>query len=360
MATQRITELRRTGGGILEEQPISFEWNSETHSMMQGTLDLTLSVKTNRELPPQAEEPIEQVLGVEWEPFEIGGQWKDKWAGQGFAMTTFEQFSRFVGRTPLVRFQLGRHSLVGIITRLRTQYLTDAEVAWSITFSPHNNETVGNFRRTAPNETVIKPTAQRVAEIEDTVSVLELQMQIANSIPSTTSDVDDAFDEMLELSESVRKVSEAADAVSTESTDSSTLIGSADRAVTKLMGLAASFRQVRGVADTNLLAIQERTSDVIVAYDDVLATLKCEEWLRSNQLGLVRLQGSVRAGEADALSRAAKRPQAVHRASNGESLERISIRYYGTPDNWRAIYDANNLGSLQLTAGQELLIPERR
>lgn len=361
MAVQRITELRRTGAATVSEQLITFEWDSATHSMMQGTLDLELEVRTNREVPPGAQQPIEQILGVVWNPFELQGEWKDKWAGEGFAERTFREFARFVGRAPLVRFQTGVHSLVGIITKLRVRYATPGEYAWAVVFSPHINETIGPFTDFDTGYQVAKPASQRVEDIEDTLSVIELQLQIANSaIPTTTEDFETAFDEMYELQKAFEKLSEAVDAVSTESIDSATLVSTGvDRATSKLLGLAATFRNVRSVSETALLAFSERRSDLVVAYDDVLATLRAEEWIRTSHLDITKMIGIAMSGEADSIARAAKRPYAVHRCMKDEPLERISARYYGTPDEWRRIYDANNLDSVMLEAGQELLIPER-
>jgi nucleoid-associated protein YgaU len=46
--------------------------------------------------------------------------------------------------------------------------------------------------------------------------------------------------------------------------------------------------------------------------------------------------------------------------AEGESLTRISMRYYGTSTRWEAIYDANRdvlKGENALRPGQRLLIP---
>jgi nucleoid-associated protein YgaU len=62
--------------------------------------------------------------------------------------------------------------------------------------------------------------------------------------------------------------------------------------------------------------------------------------------------------ERDMRTRAKASPRAIHRPYAGESLYRISERYYGTPSAWRRIYEANNLSSLVLAGTEELLIPE--
>lgn len=53
-------------------------------------------------------------------------------------------------------------------------------------------------------------------------------------------------------------------------------------------------------------------------------------------------------------------PQRVHIVSPGETLDRISARYYGDATRWRAIAGANGIKDpLSLAAGTALSIPER-
>jgi nucleoid-associated protein YgaU len=50
----------------------------------------------------------------------------------------------------------------------------------------------------------------------------------------------------------------------------------------------------------------------------------------------------------------------VHTVQVGDTLEKISRQYYGVPERWRSIYDANRalLGNGQpLRAGMELKLP---
>jgi nucleoid-associated protein YgaU len=53
-------------------------------------------------------------------------------------------------------------------------------------------------------------------------------------------------------------------------------------------------------------------------------------------------------------------PGRVHTIVEGDSLSRISLRYYGTPNRWQEIYQANRdilQGSNALRVGQQLRIP---
>ena len=49
-----------------------------------------------------------------------------------------------------------------------------------------------------------------------------------------------------------------------------------------------------------------------------------------------------------------------HTVTEGDSLSRISMRYYGTPNRWQEIYNANRdvlQGSSVLRVGMQLRIP---
>jgi nucleoid-associated protein YgaU len=50
----------------------------------------------------------------------------------------------------------------------------------------------------------------------------------------------------------------------------------------------------------------------------------------------------------------------IHAVTEGDSLTRISMRYYGTSNRWQEIYDANRellKGENVLRPGQRLKIP---
>ena len=52
--------------------------------------------------------------------------------------------------------------------------------------------------------------------------------------------------------------------------------------------------------------------------------------------------------------------QRFHTVTDGDSLSRISLRYYGTANRWQEIYNANRdvlQGSSTLRVGQQLRIP---
>ena len=345
MADMIITELRRTGAGS-EPTQVVFPWNSATHTAGQGSLILSMTVATKRVVPAGSDLPVEQVLGVSWDPFDIQGEWSDRWAGRGFASRTEVEFARMVGRTPLVRLQIDQQSIVGLITNFTITYRTADQIGWKFTLSPHRNERVGEFRQSA-NVVPPKPINVRVDEMAQVFLDLTDLAEGASKLPVSGFEIEESVSQLAELGDAVERARAAADT------------GIGQEATSKLLTMAATFRRVRGAAENIFLDIGRRRSDVALAFDDAISILKFEEWSRSTLNQAAKTIGVSRLAEFDMRSKAERRPQAIHIARQGESLERIALRYTGNADNWRSIYDANNLGSLVLDGGEELIIPAR-
>lgn len=370
MSSMVVTELRRVGANVLEETPLKFEWNSQNHSMIQDTLDIELQVNTSREMPAGAEEPIEHVASVEYGPVEMHGEWKDQWAGQGFAERTMIEFSRMCGRVPLVRVTLGKHSLVGLITKFRIKWRTDFEIGYGFTLSVHRNELIGSFRVTPIVEQLAVDFDQRILSQFDFVDQLASATDLVKELPFSTEDLEDSMANLGDLTTTVNNAKFTVDAVAFGDEDttfsaSNVVQGSLltasemiDHAQHKLLAVAAAFSGIRGQAQASLLDVDELISSDVLAYDDVLATLRFEQWVRTQHTECVKMIGEARDGERDARARASRRPRGIHRVKSGDTLDRISTKWYGNPDSSRLIRDANNLDSLILPVGKDLVIPD--
>jgi hypothetical protein len=339
-----ITELRRTGSAVSPTLTV-FRWTSATHSSGQGTLTLALRVNTRRRLPAGASEPVEQVIGSEWEPFDVQGEWSDKWAGAGFASRIKREFAQFVARAPLVRFQLDEESIVGLITNLQITYSTRDRAGYQFKMSPHLNEGVGDPRATL-GRVPAQPINVRVDAANDAlVALIDVAEDVAD-LPTKSFDVSDSIKQLDELADAVARANTFTDS------------GVSQDATHTLLVMATTFRRVQGAAQTIMLDVGRRRSDLAVAYDDAISILRFDEWSKETLRQAAVTIGVSRQAEQDMRARAARKPRAVHRASAGEPLERISLRYYGTADNWKMIFDANQLDSVLLEGGEELLIPE--
>lgn len=346
MSVFTITELRRTGVGVLEATPTVLRWTSDERSAPRGVIEHAQTVKTVREDVPGGEEPVEQVISVGWEPFELNGVWDDRHAGPGFAERMYREVAELVGRTPMVRLQIDRLVFVGLLTSNRPGYRTRDRSTWSLTLSPHRNETVGSIRP-AIATTAVRPVAHHVAAATASLGSIEAGHAAAAGIPLATDLHGTALDDLDALAGITQRLQSASEA------------GFEQDAAQRLLSLGALFRGVRGAAQAIPQRFARARSTTQVAYNDVVHTLRFEEWTRTASADArVAILGAD-AAALDMQARARQRPRAIHRARAGESLHRISQLYYGTPAGWRTIYTANNLSSLTLTGTEELIIPER-
>ena len=341
----KIVQLVRNGSGALEEGLSRFEWSGTTHSSMQGTLDLELMSKTVRKEMPGSNEVVEQKMSSTWQPFEMNGEWDDKWAGAGFAMDMFNDFAIFAEKTPYVRFTLDKHSIQGLLTNFKVKYKTASKISWTITISPHKNDTF-----TANTGTSIDFTRK---SIDQWWKQFQLQLAALNvlraqrpKIPMATS-FTDKFDSLLSA------VNSALTAIGNIATN-----GLQSNAERELLKAASLFRRVRGAALDAFFNTRQAANAIDVAKNDVLGTLNYDSWIHPATQQFWIMMGEAKQAEVDMLTRVGLyHPIAVYRPLGGESLERISQKFYGTPDNASLIYDANHLSSVVLDGNELLTIP---
>ncbi len=344
-AIMRVVELRRTGTGTLVEDLVKFEWSGPSHSSMQGTLDLELAVTTVRK--NMSNDVVEQGLSATWQPFEMSGEWDDKWAGAGFAMAMYNDFAAFVSRMPLVRFTLDQHSILGIITNLKVKYKVASKIFWTVMLSPHKNETIRDWG--------IGPTlkAKERKSIDQWWKLFQANLADMLSLRNNAKSIPMATDVLVQFDAFMADVNNAVDRLGNAATNG--LDSDTER---RLLHLSSTFRRIRGAGLRVAYGIQKQTSTVDIAFNDVMATLNYDEWVNNTRTALWRSIGQARLAELDMNSRAGLHPKAIFRPKARESLERISCRFYGTPNNVDRIRAANPGLPTVLTGAEELLIPE--
>lgn len=343
-----ITELRRTGTGQLTATPTFFRWDAPSQTAPREAIEATLQVKTVRREQPGADDVVEQVISSSWQPFDLEGEWDDKHAGPGYALATYREFARMVQRGPLVRLEFESLSLVGLLTGLTLRYERRIRVGWRVTFSPHTHETVGR-PRTAGRivQPTSKPVREHVAAAKEIAAVLAADAEVARMLPVADSTLLDSAADIATVAARVTSIETAASA------------GLETEAGQKLLNLAGQFRQIGQAALTVSRNLESARSGVSAGFDSPVLWLRFDEAVHTQAARSVLLTGAALEAEADMRARADARPQAVYRAHAGESLYRISARFYGTESEWRRIYEANGLDTLVLDGTEELVIPSR-
>lgn len=341
-----ITELRRTGAGVLVATPVSFRWDAKTHTAPITEIAPPLRVQTVREEPPGSGDVVEQVVSVAWQPFRMNGLWDDKWAGAGFAVATLDQFRKLVARASLVRIEFESISIVGLLTEFVPHYKRASHIEWEVTFSPHQFGD-GEIRAGTIIRPTTRPTRDHVAAAEAAAGELRAQRDRARALAlndSLFSDTGSLLDTILTNIDAARSAADE---------------GLQDDPARKLVALASRMRAVRDGAQAAINAFVKVRSDTKVAFDDATQTLRFDVWTRQTAADARRLAVRSHEAETDFRAQAEARPKAIYRPARGESLYFIATKFFGTPNAWRQIYQQNRLSSLFLDGTEELLIPQR-
>lgn len=354
-----ITELRRAGDGTLEDTPSVFRFSGREHSSALGELSMNLKVTSVRKEMPGSNTVVEQALAATWQPFEIQGEWDDKWGNRApsgtpglttprtgpFAMFMFTEFAEMVSRMPIVRFELDTLSFVGLLTDLTVVYRTATKIAWRVTLSPHQNETLVDYsqKRIEKRQSIPK----WLSDIADRRVALNASLARVQAMSLKTPRIS-AF--VLAMNE-INAMCDRLDKLGFDTFQSDT--------VKKLLLLATTLRRVAKSCENVINTLKTITSADDVAWDGILETFLHLEW-RADGLSVAWLMlGLSNEAAKDMERRAAQQPKALYYPKPGESLERISVKFYGTPDNWRQIYDRNHLSTIVMQGTEELIIPER-
>ncbi len=338
-----ITALKRTGAGALAADQERFEWDPGTHTSPRADIEFPLSVRTVRDEHAGTNRPVEQVLSVAWQPFHIEGEWRDAWAGAGFAMTTTRAFTDMVARAPLVRVELDEWNIVGLITDFVPRYLDSQRVAWRIAFSPHYHE------QDQVSAAVIPPAVTSVATHVQVLAETTAQARIIHEQAATLPFATDAHEcATASLDNLAAEIDEFSAAVT----------GPVSTGVGQARAQLSQFRRVQGAAQRTIETAATLRADVEMAVADAVNLLTADEWAR--ELGRYARLVLLRADEGATSSQALAEATATrrYRPYAGESVYAVAQRFYGTADDWRRIADANQLAALRFSGTEELVIPE--
>lgn len=342
-----VTALRRTGQGLVPTQT-SFSWDVKTRTAPQDDIVLKLMLKTVREEMPGANQPVEQVLSASWQPFELHGEWNDKFAGSGFAKATMVSFAQFVQVGPLVRLQYGPLALVGILRELEETYVRDDCVRWHVEFSPHINEQVGLVKDIASiAPPVAKPMVEHAAICQQGAADIADATATATAVPISDHGFEDALDKVSTL------------VAATATVVSSAALGLETDAQRKLLAIAGQFRAVGAAASDVAFALQDFSAFRQAATANPLDALAFDEFVHGVSASARQVQLNSLLAERDMKARADAAPLAVYRPKRGEDPYSISRRFYGSANYWRGIWTYNHLASMVLDGTEELVIPKR-
>ena len=345
-----ITELQRTGQGVTRETSLRFEWDARSHTVPEANISFGVRINTVREMYPGAVTPVEQVLSSEWKPFTVSGIWHDKFAGEGFAMGTYNAFEAMCMRGPLVRIAFEDLLYVGIITDFTPTYKRKAEISYSFTVSPHDrtNPAQASFLfgaervfSTPPktSRSLFKDSANGVAALGNLqASGPELQMS-GTGFEDTGTAISDLESDVNEL-------------------DLASSNNSLRAGINDFTREISIHRKIGSAAQDLALSVGKVRADLDQAYRSGVAALKVTSWASNIRNTSRSLALSSYDAEKDLRQRQNKKGVLRYRPSPGESVYQAAAIVYGDATMWRLIYEANGLQKLRFDGSEELIIPE--
>jgi len=380
MSTLTITQLNKTSseGGAASYAPTGtqFIWSTANKAIPHNSWAMPLKMRTARSDMPGSTQPIEQILGWNFEPFTLNGLWDDRWLGAEGAMGMMTAFEQMVQEGKMVLLQLsdgenGSVSMYGIVTDFTPTYRRGDYINYSVTVSPHFRTVgfIGEAIATLPKDPreavlaaldIALDMAASQANVGVPTDMGPLLRAIAPKIvkpvlpmtpPFQASDygpgvvggfLDDIF----------QSIGEALDMVQNNVLDPLT---SGSLALLRLSTRVASIQSTLSTMTTQL---SSASSTAGLAYETGLGVLEFESWSRAMAANARLMWLENHRFQEDLAKRTDAKAKALYRPFKGESLYSISQRFYHTPHEWRRIMDRNGLTSLTLAGTELLIIPE--
>lgn len=345
-----ITELQRTGAGVLVEaaEGARFVWTGNAHTSPHAFVEIPTQVNTVRTVYPGTEQPVEQVLSTEIPPFQITGEWDDKFAGDGFARRQERDMEALVRRGSLVRMDFEQFSLVGIITNYTRRLMHRTRIGYTLMFSPHYRDSEESTVRTGVAPARSRPLRDIALESEVVVLGLEAAQATGELLELTDLSFRDSADEVAEARETQDAINERASEGLTDNSDE------------EIETQEQRYASLQGSGETLRTTAQGSRTDIALGFDSGLQRLRFELWtrgLRSNSRVLISQSSDARVDFQLLLEPEIKR---VIRPRADESLYHVSNQFYSAPENWRIIATASSDDELRFDGTVTYRVPVER
>lgn len=328
------------------ERPARFVFTAAAHTVPEGGWRFGLEQRTKRQEYPGSSEPSEQVLGPNLKPFTLHGTWDDKWAGQGFAVSTWREFEALVARGRLCEFALEGVKVIGRITDADFDYRRASRILYQFTVSPHvrvaGEATERRARREPELALAPRDHLARLEKLRLALAAMQAEAIATALAGSVLDDLVDTIDDVVTAAAAVGS------AIDTRTRLASSVDGG--------LRIVQAFTTIRARAAT-LAAAARAVAASDLAYEAATSVMAFDAWTKS--IGAVSLQMAAAAGRAavELGRRLGPAPLALYQPHAGESLYAVSLAYYGTAHRWREIAERNNLTRPVLTGDELLVIP---
>lgn len=350
-----ITEMKRVGSS-LQPSGEEFKFSADNFAAPRGPWNYALKLRTVRRDLPGSEEPIEQVLGWNYEAFQISGIWDDRYGGSGFAENTRRRFEDMLKRGRSVKIQMEEIAIQGLITSLTITRKRKDLIGYQFTLSPHNRFE-GETSRTdaSPSRKVTTDPRTSVRKARQALDALQAAQSRARAESLSAVQQKLSTDLFREVNQDISEMAESI--TSAEHTVNDEIMVAQDAANALNRG-AQTMASVKTSVSTLLNRMRTVVATTDMASETILDVLNFTVWQRGITESARRLAITAHLSNQDFELRANPKPTRLHRVRPGETLYNISTLYYGTPHQWRFLLAQNRLSSLIVEGGELLSIPE--
>lgn len=307
------------------------------------------SLRQSRDYYPGNPDPVTHVLGSKEDQLTVRCRWYAKKYPSDLREAPSEMVKivdalRLSGDLLVIR--MGDWKRYGRLVKTDFQMRTLADIEVSLTFD------IDSFL--LPDRSQIIAQSQRIPFdintklLEDLAAFQETYSVVPENTPGSLIDL-------------------LNDAISDAAAGVSAVTGFIDDVVTAVEDVAATYQRAIGAARfamNSLLVFRRRlqtaVSSTLITSSSFLTM--AEKYNISSQFqnasvqsyNLTLLLDSIRARFSDLVETL---PLIRHRVTGNDTLQQLSIRYYGVAGNWQQIYDHNKLTTTELTVGAVLEIP---
>lgn len=292
--------------------------------------------------------PTIQVLGPSHEPFTLSGTWDSRYNFDGYARREMDRFEAMARRGNLCQFAYNDLVRVGIIDAWTCSF----EIAWLIRyeFTVDATHRPGEEAE-SPSDTPAPPIGRAVDNSEAFLAAMqEADKDRPHSINGILGDTVTA--DLANVSARLGDVQATLNA--------NEISAVTDQVITPFKRLATQMRTLRGSTIKVVDDLADARQDTALATADAIAALDFEVWTRLLREHSRRITGENYTAATQVEERDTPQAQTIYRPQRGESLYRVALQFYGTPEAWRLIADRNNIHTLTLTGEEVLIIPERK
>ncbi len=253
-------------------------------------------------------------------------------------------------RGNLVKITLGEWKRYGFIEHSKFKMRTLGDIDYEISFS------IAGFNLPKNYYLVDGSDGDLIAPNKDLTKKLVEQMSLNNNQPSEMPvSVSDTLNAA--ISDIAEKVALVTNFVDSALSDIQKLEASAQRAI----GLIKNARAFISRTSRTIGSISRDTSNLGSMFtselDKTLATLKNVEHLNKVQRNNRDMTSYLKSLQERFASFISTIPLRRHLVAQGDTLQKLSVKYYGTADNWKKIMDHNKLLSIELVEGSVIEIP---